>query len=167
MTCGLRCASRGGEGAHFFRKHGIVAAVRHLYDCSQCPNCLREYHTCGQLQMHLRHSTGCREGLQARRIHLPPVAGIGSTEPRQAVRQHDGLLPPLQAQGPHLPARPPVRPDPDHMLSSSKASSTFWRGDHLQKRYCRSLSGPFEPRSYHGRSASSRFSPSSSTLVRS
>ena len=24
MQCGLRCASRGGEGAHFFRKHAVV-----------------------------------------------------------------------------------------------------------------------------------------------
>ena len=115
MACGLRCASRGGEGAHLFRKHGVVAVVRHLFDCSQCPNCLREYHTCGQLQIHLRYSAPCREALQARRLHLPPVAGIGSTEERQAVRQHDGLLPPLQAQGPHLPAHPPVRQDQDHV----------------------------------------------------
>eukprot|EP00435_Cladocopium_sp_Y103_P039524 s2841_g10.t1 len=98
MSCGLRCASRGGEGAHFFRKHGVRASTRFLSDGTQCPHCLKEYHTGGKLQAHLARSRVCRGVLRARRLRCAPLAGIGSCEQQQAVRAHDGLLPPLPAQ---------------------------------------------------------------------
>ena len=114
MHCGLRCASKGGEGAHFFKKHGVIAAVRRLCDTSQCPHCLKEYHTRGKLQRHLQWSTICRDSLNARRYNLEPTEGIGSLAQRAEQRQHDGLLPPLQAQGPKMPDRPLRARDLEH-----------------------------------------------------
>eukprot|EP00435_Cladocopium_sp_Y103_P063215 s993_g24.t2 len=108
MACGVRCASRGGEGAHFFRRHGVRTSVRSLFDGTQCPHCLREYHTGGKLQAHLQRSAPCRDSLRARRHRCPPAAGIGSLEHQNQVRVHDGLLPPLPAQGPRLPDCAPV-----------------------------------------------------------
>jgi len=114
MLCKKRCASRGGEGAHLFKCHAIVASVRHLCHGTQCAHCLREYHTRSKLQQHLQRSRACRGGLQARRLHSDIQAGIGSIEQQQAQSMHDGLVPPLQAQGPVLPVRAPVDPDPEH-----------------------------------------------------
>ena len=115
MLCKKRCASRGGEGAHFFKCHAIVASVRHLCHGTQCAHCLREYHTRSKLQQHLQRSRACRGSLQARRLHSDIQAGIGSSEQQQAQNMHDGLVPPLQAQGPVLPFRAPVDLDPEHM----------------------------------------------------
>ena len=113
MLCGIRCASKGGEGAHFFKKHQVVASVRRFCEDTQCPHCLREYHTRSHLQRHLQRSADCRGVLHARRLSCPVVAGIGSSDQRAAQRLHDGLLPPLQAQGPALPVPVPQAPDPE------------------------------------------------------
>ena len=114
MLCAKRCASRGGEGAHFFKCHAIVADVRQLCHGTQCAHCLREYHTRGKLQQHLQRCRACRGALQARRFQTEIQAGIGSVEQQNEQRAHDGLVPPLQAQGPVLPARAPIDPDPEH-----------------------------------------------------
>ena len=114
MFCQKRCASRGGEGAHFFKCHAVVASVRNLCHGTQCAHCLREYHTRSKLQQHLQRCSACRGALHARRFQSDIQAGIGSIEQQQEQRAHDGLVPPLQAQGPVLPARAPVDPDPEH-----------------------------------------------------
>lgn len=110
MACGLRCRSRGGEGAHLFRAHGRVASVRHLYEGTQCPACLKEYHTPFKLQCHLRNATACRHCLQGRPVRFAPSAGIGSTQHNELDRQHDGLQPSQLAQGP-LPRSTRLGPD--------------------------------------------------------
>ena len=45
---------------------------------------------------------------------MDPTDGIGSLAHRVEQRQHDGLLPPLQAQGPRLPDRPLRAQDLEH-----------------------------------------------------
>ena len=100
LQCGVRCASRAGEGAHFFKVHQVINPVRFLFDSTQCPACLGEYHTVPKIQAHLRHSTACAELLQGDRLHCSPIPGIGSQSARTLQRAHDGLLPHLRAHGP-------------------------------------------------------------------
>ena len=45
MQCQLRCKTKGGEGAHFFRCHGHTAPIRRLFDDTWCPCCQKEFHT--------------------------------------------------------------------------------------------------------------------------
>lgn len=106
MQCQLRCASRAGEGAHFFKVHGVINPTRFLFDSSHCPACLKEYHTVAKVQTHLRHSTVCREQLQGDRRWCHPVPGIGSQQCQEQQNRHDGLIPHLQAQGPLQPPGP-------------------------------------------------------------
>ena len=75
LQCGVRCASRAGEGAHFFKVHQVINPVRFLFDSTQCPACLGEYHTVPKIQAHLRHSTACAELLQGDRLHCSPIPG--------------------------------------------------------------------------------------------
>jgi hypothetical protein len=95
--------NRGGCGAHLFRVHGIVNPVRRLFDSTQCCSCLREFHTFSKL----RHIffvypdvdkncsiVGILWGLQQEQDRLP-------TLPMQETL-HDGILPPLRAEGPSL-----------------------------------------------------------------
>ena len=100
MQCKLRCINRAGEGAHFFKVHGVINPNRYLFDTSQCPACLKEYHTVARVQIHLRHSDACREQLQGERRWCRPVPGIGSQLCQEQQKRHDGLVPHLQAQGP-------------------------------------------------------------------
>ena len=100
MRCGVKCATRAGEGAHFFKVHGVINPTRYLFDTSQCPACLKEYHTIEKVQAHLRRSAVCREQLHGARRWCRPVPGIGSQQCQEQQRQHDGLVPHLQAQGP-------------------------------------------------------------------
>ena len=41
----LRCVNKAGEGAHFFKVHGVINSVRFSFDATQCPACLCEHHT--------------------------------------------------------------------------------------------------------------------------
>eukprot|EP00438_Fugacium_kawagutii_P025050 Skav224656 [mRNA] locus=scaffold4300:194197:204539:- [translate_table: standard] len=104
MLCQKRCKTLGGQGAHMFRVHGHVSTLRLLFDGTSCPWCLKEYHSASRLKAHLRTVEVCRVGLQARGQLFSPAPGAGSTEDRQRLRQHDGLVPVLQAAGPLLPA---------------------------------------------------------------
>ena len=108
MQCRQVFASKGGLGAHCFKRHGTVAKVRFLFDKTSCGACLKEYHTFSKLQAHLRNSGACRRALWGRRRYNGPSHGTGSVIDRQLCQQHDGILPPLQGHGPHLPARAPV-----------------------------------------------------------
>ena len=100
MACEKRFPSRGRCGAHMFRRHGIFQTVRHLFDGTQCACCLKEFHSHGKLQGHLLRAEFCRRSLQRKGIHVAPVPGIGSVANGRLERTHDGVLPPLQAEGP-------------------------------------------------------------------
>ena len=106
LKCQLRCANRAGEGAHFFKVHGVINPMRYLFGTTQCPICLKEYHTIANMQVHLRRSHACREQLHGARHRCAPVPGIGSSQCQEQRRRHDGLLPHLQAYGPRLPPGP-------------------------------------------------------------
>eukprot|EP00435_Cladocopium_sp_Y103_P050732 s1235_g15.t1 len=131
MLCGCRTKTRGGEGAHLFRKHGIVARERWLYDSTSCPCCLREYHTFAKLQSHLRRSQACREHARGQARFHYPAPGKGSQINEMLHRQHDGLVPVQQAQGPH-DARLRPQADDDHrvLLFEALALLVFDHIDH-------------------------------------
>ena len=100
MKCRKRRRTKAGEGVHMFRAHGQVAQERHWISGTSCEACLKEFHTLGKLQVHLRTAQRCREVLHS----LPPktqvLPGFGSKANEQLREQHDGLLPVQQAQGP-------------------------------------------------------------------
>ena len=107
MQCAACVKSKGGCGAHLFRIDGIVNPVRRLFDSSQCCSCLREFHTFSKLKAHLLCVNPCRQDLLNRRHFVGPSAGAGSTNNTVQEALHDGLLPPLRAEGPcPLPAAP-------------------------------------------------------------
>ena len=131
MTCRKRFRSHGGEGAHLFRAHGIVAPIRWLYNGTSCPACLREYHTFAKLQQHLRCTEECRHLLQGQCRHPVPAPGKGSIENEQLHQRHDGLLPPLQAHGPHDERRYPQEDDRYHLhLYETLVTRCFDHQDH-------------------------------------
>ena len=106
MQCERQFASKGGCGAHLFRVHGKTNPVRRLFAQTHCGACLKEYHTFSKLKAHLLYSTRCRQTLQGRRVRWNPAPGAGSTVEGELTELHDGLLPPLQAQGPLIEAGP-------------------------------------------------------------
>lgn len=103
FACGVSFRSKGGEGAHMFRRHGLLSSIRYLFDHTRCEACMKEYYTYGKLHNHLRHSHQCRITLQRRLPELQPQEGHGSVVDRALDRQHDGLLPPMASHGPSLP----------------------------------------------------------------
>eukprot|EP00435_Cladocopium_sp_Y103_P022598 s1873_g5.t1 len=103
MQCQIRFKSKGGEGAHMFRKHGRLSSIRYLFDQTRCEICMKEYFTYGKLHNHLRHSQACRQALQLSQIQCVPVAGHGSQINQAQEHSLNGLLPPLPSQGPRLP----------------------------------------------------------------
>ena len=103
FACGMSFRSKGGEGAHMFRRHGLLSNIRYLFGQTRCEACMKEYHTMGKLHNHLRHSHHCRMSLQRRSPMLQPCEGHGSVTNRILEQQHDGLVPPLISQGPSLP----------------------------------------------------------------
>ena len=107
MSCALACRSKGGEGVHFFRKHGVIAPVRRLFESTWCSCCQKEFHTLMKMQLHLRNSGRCRRDLWARGCLYAPAPGIGSLQSQDQTRHHDGALPPQRTQG---PAMSPVLP---------------------------------------------------------
>lgn len=104
MSCRKPSGSRGGEGAHMFKAHGICNRVRKLFNTTTCPACLKEYFPHGKVKNHLLHSEHCRRTLIGRGHFVDPVGGWGSTQDRGLADAHDSLLPPLQGEGPMLPA---------------------------------------------------------------
>eukprot|EP00435_Cladocopium_sp_Y103_P029735 s3624_g7.t1 len=115
MCCRRRCKTKGGEGAHLFRVHGTVAATRYLFDGTCCPGCLKEYHTYAKLQAHLQRDARCRRLLQGQPRAAVPAPGKGSLANEDLHRQHDGLLPVQQAQGPRDDRRVLGDPDAHHI----------------------------------------------------
>ena len=103
FACKKAFKSRGGEGAHMFRCHGLISTLRWLFDTTACPACLREYHTFGRLKAHLHVNSHCRLRLQNRPSLPFPAAGTGSIENTALEHKHDGLVPPLPGFGPFLP----------------------------------------------------------------
>ena len=100
MCCQKFCRSKAGEGAHMFRTHGQVAAVRYLFDSTSCPNCLKEFHSHARVQHHLWHSTTCVTQLRARGLHCAPAPGAGSLLNSQQEFSQTGALPVQAAAGP-------------------------------------------------------------------
>eukprot|EP00435_Cladocopium_sp_Y103_P056507 s192_g19.t1 len=92
MSCGIRFKSKGGEGAHMFKRHGVLSSLRYLFDQTRCEVCMKEYFTYGKLHSHLRHSHACRRTLQLRMTTCGPVAGHGSQVNCDMEQQHNGLL---------------------------------------------------------------------------
>ena len=104
LTCRVKCKSFGGEGAHMFRAHGIRAPHRRYCEGTQCIACLKEYHTVGRLQHHLRSSSTCRRTLIGRGFWNTEDPGEGSSIHALQERQHNGVRLAQQAEGPRLPA---------------------------------------------------------------
>ena len=100
MSCRRAFSSRGGEGAHMFKVHGICNRVRKLFNTTTCPACLKEYFTYGKVKNHLLYSEECRRILIGRGHFVEPVGGWGSTQDGHLAAAHDALLPPLQGEGP-------------------------------------------------------------------
>lgn len=99
MTCARRFSTKGGCSAHMFKAH----PVRRLFDTTYCGCCLREFHSFGRLKAHLIRADFCRHSLQRRGHYVAPAGGIGSSLNEMQEKHLDGLLPPLQAEGPKLP----------------------------------------------------------------
>ena len=118
MACGQVFRSRGGLGAHMFKRHGAVSRLRLLFATTSCEICMKEFHTYSKMHAHLRYSASCREQLWGRRFRCSPESGAGSVDDQQLCHAHDGLLPPLRQEGPRLPAGPAVAlPDYDLLLA--------------------------------------------------
>ena len=103
LLCQKRCRNRAGEAAHMFRVHQHVAKRRLLVDDTVCPACLKNFHTMGKLNAHLDYAKRCRRTLHSRNYACMLVPGKGSYEDQRKLQEHDRLLPPLQAEGPHQP----------------------------------------------------------------
>jgi len=117
LKCGLTCATKAGEAAHMFKKHGHVAATRKLFMEPTCPACLKVFHTLQKTKAHIHYSARCRQALQSRPMQDTIAPGSGSAHDRQLTLRHDRLLPPVQAEGPHnQPARPRDAPGIDDGL---------------------------------------------------
>eukprot|EP00438_Fugacium_kawagutii_P035546 Skav214502 [mRNA] locus=scaffold1011:346373:351469:+ [translate_table: standard] len=104
FECKHTFKSKAGLHAHLCRKHGQLSTVRYLFDGTQCPSCLKEYHVTAKLHQHLYYSHRCRLDLQHRRHFCEPQPGRGSRENDAQVQQHGGLAPVSQGAGPLLPA---------------------------------------------------------------
>eukprot|EP00435_Cladocopium_sp_Y103_P023500 s582_g5.t1 len=107
MLCSLRCRSKGGEGAHMFRKHRVLAFERQWVTGTSCEACLKEFHTHDKLQIHLRTAQACRQVLNSRPVQGIPAPGIGSKINDQLRARHDGLLPVQKSSGPKALVGPP------------------------------------------------------------
>ncbi|CAL1155737.1 unnamed protein product [Cladocopium goreaui] len=130
MSCQQTFRSKGGLGAHLFKKHGVISRLRLLFDTTCCGACLREYHTYSKLHAHLRHAAACREQLWGRRQRMAPVAGKGSVEDRELCNVHDGILPPLQVEGPCIAAGAAVAlPEHDLCLAETIYEKVLERGE--------------------------------------
>ena len=103
MSCQSTQATKAGESAHMFKRHGFRASARQLFEDTSCPHCLREYHTRAKVLAHLRHAHHCRRSLLGRRLQCAPTPGTGSTADRVLHEITDGAIPFLQGQGPQLP----------------------------------------------------------------
>lgn len=103
MHCQTSHASKAGESAHMFKKHGFCASARQLFADTSCPNCLREYHTRAKVLAHLRHVHHCRQSLLGRRLQCHPTPGTGSCIDRALHESIDGAIPFLQGEGPKPP----------------------------------------------------------------
>ena len=107
LTCKQQFKTKGGEGAHLFKHHGVVNGLRYLFDGTSCPHCLKEFHTHGKVFNHLTNVEKCRSALLARGLSLHPAPGRGSQVVQAQCDAHNGLLPVLPAEG---PLRQPDRP---------------------------------------------------------
>lgn len=103
MQCEKAFKTKGGEGAHMFKKHGVLSNLRYLFDHTRCEVCMKEYYSFGKLHNHLRHSEPCRLSLQSQTHRCVPQEGHGSQANRKLDQQHDGLVPPIVSMGPQLP----------------------------------------------------------------
>ena len=111
MTCRRSFKNAAGEAAHLFKVHSVPAASRRLFDQPVCGACMKHFHTMQKMKAHLYYSAQCRQVLQSRNIVCHPGPGTGSQEDQLRVADHDGLLPPLQCEGPH-PRDCRLRDDP-------------------------------------------------------
>eukprot|EP00438_Fugacium_kawagutii_P017234 Skav228673 [mRNA] locus=scaffold1332:626815:631419:- [translate_table: standard] len=93
MRCAKRFRSKAGQGAHFFKVHGVVAETRTRFDTTACGCCLKEFHTAGKLKSHLRYSTQCARHLRGRRFICDPLPGIGSRVDEENAAMHYGQRP--------------------------------------------------------------------------
>ena len=100
LTCKQQFKSKGGEGAHLFKHHGVVNGLRYLFDGTSCPHCLKEFHTHGKVFNHLTNVVKCQAALLARGLCLSPAPGRGSKVVQEQCELHNGLLPVLHAAGP-------------------------------------------------------------------
>ena len=82
------------------RRHGRHSMLRHLYNGSSCPGCLKEFHVPERVHQHLRSAKTCRDYLDAYGWSADLAPGKGTKEHGDYELAHDGLLPFQQALGP-------------------------------------------------------------------
>ena len=102
--CSRPFGSKAGLSVHFFKKHGRVAAYRHVTTGTICTACDTSFWTAGRLAAHLRASPGCVAVLAGQGQRAETLApGFGSKKRRQAdnlsftlsVPVRRGCIPPL------------------------------------------------------------------------
>eukprot|EP00438_Fugacium_kawagutii_P027568 Skav206272 [mRNA] locus=scaffold888:387625:392637:+ [translate_table: standard] len=130
LQCARGFRSKPGLFAHLCKAHGRISPLRILFDGTQCPSCLTEYHTTSKMYSHLYNSHACRRDLEARQVYCEPLPGRGSLVARGQAAVHDNLAPIELAQGP-LPA-PPGLPGP---------APWFWTVSDVLERYLLDLEG--------------------------
>ena len=69
-----------------------------------------EYHSMSRLKNHLLRSNSCRITLHGRQFCVQPEPGAGSVVDQERSLRYDGILPPLQGEGPVLPVEHSVDP---------------------------------------------------------
>ena len=114
LTCGIRCRSLGGEGAHMFKVHAQQAFHRRFCSGTQCAACLKEFHSIGRLSHHMRNNARCQSALIGRRFWSDDTEGEGSGLHAAQERSHNGVRVVQQAAGPTLPPCPAVDVTPCH-----------------------------------------------------
>ena len=100
MLCQQAQKTRAGEAVHMNRRHGRHSMLRHLYNGSSCPGCLKEFHVPERVHQHLRSAKTCRDYLDAYGWSADLAPGKGTKEHGDYELAHDGLLPFQQALGP-------------------------------------------------------------------
>ena len=101
LSCRQVFGTAAAWSVHSFRKHGRVTPARRYANGTQCAGCLKHYSSYVALINHLKYSSRCLDQIRG----LGPIEhctpGLNS---RHELRERKPLhLPPIQAEGPHLP----------------------------------------------------------------
>ena len=74
VQCDRTFRTRQARAAHAYRKHNIMSDERPYIPLTNCPGCLRDFHTTWRLQQHLKyHPNGCWDRVHGARVPDTPV----------------------------------------------------------------------------------------------